>query len=431
MKEQWQGMTMKKLLIHNIGLLATPEGKTARGGAAQGKIRKLENAWLLANEKGLITEIGQGPAPDTFGVFTVINAGGRLVTPGLVDAHTHLVFGGWRQNEFGLKLRGASYLEILEAGGGILSTVKATRAATEEELAEKAGKALKEMLSYGVTAVEAKSGYGLDRETELKQLRAIGRLNQEGPVELAATYLGAHALPAEYKENREEYLRLLTEEWIPEIAREGLAEFCDVFCEKGVFTAEETRRILEAGKRHGLIPKIHADEIEAIGGTELTAELGAVSAEHLIVCQESGIRALAKGGTIACLLPMTSLYLGASFAPARAMINAGVPVAVASDFNPGSCPGLNLQLAMTMACLRYRLTPEEMLTAVTLNGAAAINRADRLGSLEVGKQADLVIWKAGDLEYLPYRLGSNLADVVIKKSEVVWVNEYCHPEAAF
>lgn len=414
---------MKYTLVYNIGLLATPEGKTARGGAAQGKIRKLENAWLLADEKGLITEIGQGPAPEATGFSSVIDAGGRLVTPGLVDAHTHLIFGGWRQNEFGLKLRGASYLEILEAGGGILSTVKATRAATEEELAEKAGQALKEMLSYGVTAVEAKSGYGLDRETELKQLRAIRRLNQDGPMDLAATYLGAHALPAEYKENREEYLRLLTEEWIPEIAREGLAEFCDVFCEKGVFTAEEARRILEAGKRHGLIPKIHADEIEAIGGTELTPELGAISAEHLIVCQESGIRALAKGGTIACLLPMTSFYLGASFAPARAMIEAGVPVAVASDFNPGSCPGLNLQLAMTIACLKYRLTPEELLTAVTLNGAAAMNRADRLGSLEVGKQADLVIWQAKDLEYLPYRLGSNLAEAVVKRGEIACVNE--------
>ncbi|MBP3729305.1 MAG: imidazolonepropionase [Lachnospiraceae bacterium] len=415
---------MKHTLVCNIGLLATPEGKRAKGGAAQGEIRKLENAWLLADEKGLITEIGQGPCPEEESFpGVVIDAGGALVTPGLVDAHTHLIFGGWRQNEFGLKLRGASYLEILAMGGGILSTVKATRTATEEELAEKAGQALKEMLSYGVTAVEAKSGYGLDRETELKQLRALARLKQEVPQDLAATYLGAHALPAEYKENREEYLRLLKEVWIPEIAREGLAEFCDVFCEKGVFTAEETRRILEAGKRQGLIPKIHADEIEAIGGTELTPELGAISAEHLIVCQESGIRALAQGGTIACLLPMTSFYLGAGFAPARAMIEAGVPVAVASDFNPGSCPGLNLQLAMTIACLKYRLTPEEMLTAVTLNGAAAMNRAERLGSLEVGKQADLVIWQAKDLEYLPYRLGSNLVSAVIKRGEIVCVNE--------
>lgn len=413
---------MHKTLIYNIGLLATPTGKSARGGAAQGEIQKLENVWILA-EEGLISEIGQGPGPDLDDFpGMAIDAGGRLVTPGLVDAHTHLVFGGWRENEFGLKLHGASYLEILAMGGGILSTVKSTRTASEEALRDKARDALWEMLSYGVTAVEAKSGYGLDLDTELKQLRVIRSLQAEMPLDLAPTFMGAHALPPEYKEKREEYIRLLCEEWIPQLAQEKLAEFCDVFCEKGVFTAEESRRILEAGKRHGLTPKIHADEIEAIGGTELTAELGAISAEHLIACRESGIQAMAKGGTIACLLPMTSFYLGADFAPARAMIEAGVPVAVASDFNPGSCPGLNLQLAMTMACLKYRLTPEEMLTAVTLNGATAINRADKLGSLEVGKQADLVIWQAEALEYLPYRLGSNLADVVIKKGEIVRVN---------
>ncbi len=414
---------MRKLLLHNIGLLATPQGFAARAGASQGEILKLENAWLMTDEHGRITEIGRGACPETEpGAYRVIDADGRLVTPGLIDAHTHLIFGGWRQNEFGLKLHGATYLEILAAGGGILSTVRSTRAASEEELKAQASGALKEMLSFGVTTCEAKSGYGLDRGTELKQLRVIRELDREWPIDLVPTYLGAHAVPAEYKEDREEYIRLLTEEWIPEIAREGLAEFCDVFCEKGVFTAEESRRILEAGKRHGLLPKIHADEIEAIGGTELTAELKAVSAEHLIVCRDSGIEAMAKGGTVACLLPMTSFYLGSTYAPARQMIDAGVPVAVASDYNPGSCPGLNLQLAMTVACLKYRLTPEEMLTAVTLNAAAAIRRADRIGSIEPGKQADLVIWKARDLDYLPYRLGSNLACFVIKNGEIVCAN---------
>ncbi len=414
---------MRKLLLHNIGLLATPQGFAARAGASQGEILKLENAWLMTDEHGRITEIGRGACPETEpGAYRLIDADGRLVTPGLIDAHTHLIFGGWRQNEFGLKLHGATYLEILAAGGGILSTVRSTRAASEEELKAQASGALKEMLSFGVTTCEAKSGYGLDRGTELKQLRVIRELDREWPIDLVPTYLGAHAVPAEWKEDREEYIRRLTEEWIPEIAREGLAEFCDVFCEKGVFTAEESRRILEAGKRHGLLPKIHADEIEAIGGTELTAELKAVSAEHLIVCRESGIEAMAKGGTVACLLPMTSFYLGSTYAPARQMIDAGVPVAVASDYNPGSCPGLNLQLAMTVACLKYRLTPEEMLTAVTLNAAAAIRRADRIGSLEPGKQADLVIWKARDLDYLPYRLGSNLAYFVIKNGEVVCAN---------
>ena len=234
------------------------------------------------------------------------------------------------------------------------------------------------------------------------------------------TYLGAHAVPKEYAENREEYIRLICEEWIPEIAREGLAEFVDVFCEKGVFTAEESRKILEAGLKCGLKAKIHADEIEAIGGTKLAGELHAVSAEHLIKCTPEGIKALAKGGVIACLLPSTSLYLNADFAPARAMIEAGVPSAVASDFNPGSCPSDNLQLAMNLACLKYKMTPEEMLTAVTLNAAAAIGRADTLGTLEVGKQADLVIWEAPpfsgpDLAFLGYRMGSNQVQMTVKK----------------
>ncbi|MBQ4425348.1 MAG: imidazolonepropionase [Lachnospiraceae bacterium] len=404
-------------LIYNIGMLATPEGRAARRGKEQGEIRVMKNAWILIRD-GMIAELGEGLAPAGVCDETV-DAGGRLVTPGLVDAHTHLIFAGWRQNELGMKLHGMGYLDILAAGGGILSTVRATRAASEEELFEKAKAALAEMMRLGVTACEAKSGYGLDRETELKQLKVIRRLQEETPMDLAATYLGAHALPTEYKENREEYIRLMTEEWIPEIAEKGLAEFCDVFCEKDVFTAEESRRILEAGNRAGLRAKIHADEIEAIGGTELTPDVNAISAEHLIKATPSGIAALAKGGTIACLLPSTSFYLGATYAPARAMIEAGVPVAIASDFNPGSCPSLNLQLAMNLGCLKYRLTPEEMLTAVTVNGAAAMGRAEKIGSLEAGKQADLVIWEAEDLDFLAYRLGSNLVRTVIKKGQII------------
>ena len=406
---------MKHLLIRNIGLLATPEGKSARRGAEQGSVRFLKNAWVLC-EGGRIAAVGDGEAPKT---DRVLDAQGKLVTPGLVDAHTHLIFGGWRQNELGLKLHGVTYLEILARGGGILSTVRATRAATEEELVEKARAALNEMLRLGVTTAEAKSGYGLDKDTELRQLRAIRRLNDEGPVELAATFLGAHAVPEEYKTDREGYLRLLCEDVIPTVAAEKLAEFCDVFCEKGVFSAEESRRILEAGKAHGLAPKIHADEIEAIGGTELTEEIGAVSAEHLIVCRPSGIAAMARAGTVACCLPATSFYLGSTFAPVRDMIAAGVPVALASDFNPGSCPSLNLQLVMNLGCLKYRMTPEEVLTGVTLNAAAAILRSDRIGSVEPGKQADLVIWDAPDLDYICYRLGSNLVSRVVKKGELV------------
>ena len=407
---------MGKLIVKNIGMLATPEGKTARRGAEQNEIKVLRDAYVVV-EDGVVIEIGTGDR-DIPGA-EVLDAGGKLVTPGLVDAHTHLIFGGWRQNELGLKLHGATYLDILAMGGGILSTVNATRNATEDELVDKAREALDEMLSLGVTTVEAKSGYGLDMDNELKQLRAIRRLNEEHPMDLVSTFLGAHAVPKEYKDDREAYIRLLCDEVIPAVAKEKLAEFCDVFCETGVFSAAESKTILEAGKKWGLIPKIHADEIDPIGGSQLTAEVGAISAEHLIVCPPAGIEAMAKAGTVACLLPATSFYLGSTFAPARAMIEKGVAVAMASDFNPGSCPSLNLQLVMNLGCLKYRLTPEEVLTAVTLNGAAAIHRADRLGSLEVGKQGDLVLWNAPDLDYICYRMGSNLVNTVVKKGRVV------------
>jgi imidazolonepropionase len=408
---------MKKLLVTNIGMLATPKGSAAQRGEAQGKIDILKDAWLLI-EDGRVSARGVGKAPEASEAET-LDAKGRLVTPGLVDAHTHLIFGGWRQNELGLKLHGASYLDILACGGGILSTVTATRGATEQELFDKAKDALDEMLRLGVTTVEAKSGYGLETEAELKQLRVIRRLAQEHPMDVAATFLGAHAVPREYKDDREGYIRLLCEEMIPAVAEQKLARFCDVFCETGVFSAEESRVILEAGKKHGLIPKIHADEIDPIGGSQLTEKVGAISAEHLIVCPPEGIAAMAKAGTVACCLPATSFYLGSTFAPAREMINAGVAVAMASDFNPGSCPSLNLQFVINLGCLKYKLTPEEVLTAVTLNAAAAIGMADTVGSLEPGKQGDLVVWNAPDLDYVCYRMGSNLAGTVVKKGEPV------------
>ncbi|HPX70228.1 MAG TPA: imidazolonepropionase [Bacillota bacterium] len=405
------------ILVKNIGLLATPEGKSARSGKAQGEILLMRDAWVLIKD-GIIDSVGSGEPPCAEDV-SVLDAGGRLVTPGLADAHTHLVFGGWRQHEMELKLKGASYLDILNAGGGILSSVSATRAASLEELTEKASEALDEMLAFGTTSCEAKSGYGLNLQEEIKQLEAIKTLNENHPIDLAATFMGAHAFPKEYKENREEYIRLICEEMIPRIAEAGLAEFCDVFCEKGVFSVPESRRVLEAGKKHGLTPKIHADEIEAIGGSVLAGEIGAISAEHLIVCPPEGVESLAKGGVIACLLPATSFYLGSTFAPARAMIDASVPVAMATDFNPGSCPCLNMQFVINLGCLKYRMTPEEVLTAVTLNGAAAMNRAESIGSAEPGKLGDLVVWDAPDLNYICYRLGSNLAAVVIKKGEIV------------
>ena len=408
---------MERLIVYNIGLLATPEGRRARRGAEQGKIELKKGAWIYA-EDGVIHAVGTGETPHSPGA-EIIDARGRLVTPGFVDAHTHLIFGGWRQNELGLKLHGVSYLEILARGGGILSTVRATRQASEDELFERAKAAADEMLRLGVTSFEAKSGYGLDLETELKQLRVIRRLSAAHPADVAATFLGAHAVPEEYRSDREGYISLICDEMIPAVAAEGLAKFCDVFCEEGVFSAEESKRILECGVHYGLIPKIHADEIRPIGGSQLTAEVGAISAEHLIVCPREGIEAMARAGTVACCLPATSFYLGSTYAPAREMIDAGVPVTIASDFNPGSCPSLNLQLAANIGCLKYRLTPEEVLTAVTLNAAAAIGLESSVGSIEEGKQADLVIWDAPDLDYIFYRMGSNLAHTVIKKGRVV------------
>ena len=415
---------MKPLLLTNIGTLVTPVGSAAKGGALQGEVQVLKNAWVLICD-GIIHSLGEGIHPHAEDADTV-DCGGRLVTPGLVDAHTHLIFGGWRQHEMALKLKGVPYLEILAQGGGILSSVTATRSATREELADKARLALDEMLSFGTTTVEGKSGYGLSTEEELKQLRAMKALNETHPMDVVPTFMGAHAVPKEYKENREEYIRLICEEMIPAVAGEKLARFCDIFCESGVFTAGESQHILEVGRQYGLIPKIHADEIDPIGGSQLAGEIGAISAEHLIVCPPEGIASMAKGGTIACLLPATSLYLGATFAPARDMVNAGVPVAMASDFNPGSCPCLNLQLVMNLGCLRYRLTPEEVLTAVTLNGAAAIGMADTVGTVEAGKQGDLVIWDAPDLNYICYRMGSNLVHRVVKRGRVFTKNTWAN-----
>lgn len=409
---------MERLLLTNIGTLATPEGKAARRGTAQGEIRLRKNAWvLIENERIAAVGEGEPPACDT----AVLDCGGQLVTPGLVDAHTHLIFGGWRQHELGLKLHGASYLDIQNAGGGIQSTTNATRQASAEELEEKARRALDEMLHFGATTVEAKSGYGLATAHELKALDVIRRLNEHHVVDLVGTFMGAHLVPAEYKTDREAYVRLVCEEMLPRVKEQGVAEFCDVFCEADTFTVDESRRILEAGLKHGLRAKIHADEIEAIGGSVLSGELGAISAEHLIVCPPEGIEAMAKGGVIACLLPATSFNLGAAFAPARDMVRAGVPVAMATDFNPGSCPCLNMQFVINLGCLKYRLTPEEVLTAVTLNGAAAIDRAESVGSVEPGKLGDLVLWDAPDLDYICYRVGSNLVRGVVKRGKpVVW-----------
>ena len=407
------------LLIRNIGLLQTSVGSASRSGAAQGENRMYRDASVLI-DGGIIRVIGEdGNLPACPPGTQELDAGGAFATPGWVDAHTHLVFGGWRQHEIPLKLKGASYLEILQAGGGILDTVRQTRALGEDELFARASAFLDEQLSLGVTTTEIKSGYGLDLEHELKQLRVIRRLGREHAMDVVPTCMAAHAVPPEFAGRADDYVDYVCNAILPLVVEYKLAQYCDVFCETGVFSVQQSRRILEKARSLGLGVKIHADEIDSLGGAQLAGELGAVSAEHLIATSDAGIRALADGGVTACLLPQTSLYLNKPFARAREMIANHVPVAVASDFNPGSCPSLNLQCSATLAYLRYRMTPEEILTAVTLNAACAIGLGDRLGSVEVGKQADLTLWNADGMEFLCYRMGSNLVKALVKKGKIV------------
>lgn len=407
------------LLIKNIGRLQTPMGSESARGETQAYNKVYQNASVLIEGRKIAAIAENGATIACPEGTRELDAKGKLVTPGLIDAHTHLVFGGWRAHEIPLKLKGASYLEILQAGGGILDTVRHTRASSEDALFERAMGFLNEMLAMGVTSAEVKSGYGLDTETELKQLRVAKRLGAEHPMDIVSTFLGAHAIPPEYAGDADGYVSLVCEQMLPRVKSENLAEYCDVFCEKGVFSAAQSRRVLETAKEYGLGLKIHADEIEELGGSALAGELGATTAEHLIATGQGGMERLKEGGVIACLLPQTSLYLGKSYAPAREMIAMGLPVAIASDFNPGSCPSLNLQLSINLGYLKYRMLPEEVLTAVTLNAACAIGRGETLGTVEIGKQADLVVWEAESFEMLCYRMGSNQAAAVIKAGGIV------------
>ena len=352
-----------------------------------------------------------------------IDASGKVVFPGFIDSHTHLLFAGSREQEFELRLQGATYQEIAAKGGGIKSTVQKTRQASKEELVLRGKKNLDTMLSLGTTTVEAKSGYGLSTRDEMKMLEAIRDLGQNHPVEIVPTFMGAHEIPPEYAGRKEDYVRLVVEEMIPAVAEKNLARFCDVFCEKGVFSIDDSRRILEAGKRWNLLPKIHADELTPLGGAELAAEVGAVSADHLLFASEKGMEAMAAKGVVATLLPGTAffLFLG-QYAPARKMISKGVTVALASDFNPGSCMTQSLPLITTIACTQMRMTPAEAVLGITLYAAKALKREKEIGSLEVGKKADLVILDIPDYRYLSYHFGVNHVWKVIKEGKVVFEN---------
>jgi imidazolonepropionase len=360
--------------------------------------------------------------------FARLDAGGGTVTPGLIDPHTHLLFGGSREGELVLRQRGADYLEILQAGGGILSTVAATRAASEGELLDHGRRWLGEMLAHGTTTVEAKSGYGLDLPTELGLLEVAHRLGKEGPVEVLPTWLGAHAVAPEFRarpDGTELFVRYLIEEQLPGIVAQGRARFADVFCERGVFGPEQARRILQAAARHGLAPRLHADELAPSGGAELAAELGAMSADHLAAPSQAGIDALAAAAgaghpVVAVVLPSVDWFLmHEETTPARTFIDRSIPVALATDFNPGTSPVASLPLIMSLACLSLKLTPSEALAAATINAAAALGIADDVGSIEAGRQADLAIWNVPTHRQIPYWPAADLVRAVVKKGRVV------------
>lgn len=409
-------------ILYNIGSLFCSTTKKGPLKGADMNVATVITDGFVAILGDEIIGYGQGDGAEFKSETTkLVDCLAMTVTPGLIDSHTHLVHGGSRENEFAKKLNGVSYLDILREGGGIHSTVKATNEASFDELYNKAKKSLNTMLSYGTTTVEAKSGYGLNFETEEKQLKVAKKLNEDHPVDIVSTFMGAHAVPKQYKENPQEYINVLINEMMPKFAKEGLAEFCDVFCEHEVFSVEETRLILNAAKKLGLKAKIHADEIVSLGGAELASEVGAISAEHLMAASEQGMVDMAEAGVIANLLPGTTFSLMKNtYAEARKMIEKGCAVALSTDYNPGSCPTENIQLIMQLGSLALRMTPVEVLNAVTVNGAYCLNRQDTIGSIEVGKKADLVIWDSPNIDYLFYHFGINHVDTVYKNGTEVF-----------
>lgn len=376
----------------------------------------------LVIENGVIRRVGDTQEVtaglDTAG-FDVIDASGKAVLPGFVDSHTHFVFGGYRAEEFSWRLKGMSYMEIMAQGGGIVSTVEATREATKEELVARGKKRLDSMMAFGVTTVEGKSGYGLDYATELKQLVVMGELDEIHPIDIVRTFLGAHAVPLNYRGNEEGFIEYLIQEVLPDVAKGKLAEFCDVFCEQGVFSVSQSRRLLESARSFGLQLKIHADEITPLGGAELAVELGTISADHLLFASDSGIQKMAEAGVVATLLPVTAFGLKEPYARARFMIDNGCAVALATDFNPGSCFSESIPLIFSLATVYMGMSPEESVTALTINGAAAIGREKKVGSLDAGKSGDVVLLEFPSYRYIPYHMGVNCVETVIKKGRIV------------
>ncbi len=413
---------MEQLLIKNAAQIFTPKGQAARKGAAMKDVDVYENASILI-EDGKIVAVGDDPRMKDVPADRQIDATGKAVLPGFVDSHTHFVFGGYRPDEFLWRMEGMTYMEIMERGGGIANTMKATREASEEELITHSLDFLEKMLAFGITTVEGKSGYGMDYDTELKQLRVMRELEKRQPVSIVRTFLGAHSVPTNYKGRNDEFIDFLLQEVMPTVKAEKLAEFCDVFCEKGVFSIEESRRLLTKAREMGFKLKIHADEIVTFGGSELAGELKCTSADHLLHASDAGIKALADNDVVATLLPTTAFCLKEPYAPARKMIDAGCAVALATDFNPGSGFTNSVPLMIALAVIYMGMTAEEAITALTLNGAAAVGRADSIGSIEVGKEADLVLLQYPSYKFLPYHTGVNIVDSVVKGGKLVYTRK--------
>lgn len=409
---------MSNLIIINARII-TPIGKRALKGSEMNHLQIIEHGTIEITD-GIITYVGAN-RQDLPAGYAVVDAGGNVVLPGFIDSHTHLIFGGYRPEEFMWRMRGDSYMSIMERGGGIVNTMRATREATPDELKRKAEWYIDVMSRMGVTTVEGKSGYGLDKETELKQLEVMRQLNADPnrKVDIATTFLGAHALPPEYSGRSDEYIDFIINEMLPLVKERKLAENCDIFCEKGVFTVEQSRRLLTAAQAMGFGAKIHADEIVSFGGAELAGEIKALSADHLLHASDEGIRAMRDNDVVATLLPLTAFTLREPYARGREMIDAGCAVALATDLNPGSCCSGSIPLTFALACIYMHLTVEEAITAMTLNGAAAIGRAHCTGSIEPGKAGDVVMLDSNTHYMLPYYTGMNSVKMTVKAGKIV------------
>ncbi len=411
---------MNNIIIKNAAQVVTCSGFEGKKGKDMSELHVIDNGTVIVTNGQISHVLKQGESiPIDKSNYKIIDATGKALLPGFVDPHTHFVFGGYREEEFSWRMRGDSYMDIMNRGGGIVNTTQATRKASEEDLIESGRSRLDAMLQLGITTVEGKSGYGLDKNTEMKQLRVMNQLNKSHPIDIVSTFMGPHATPVEYKGRVDDFIDFNINEMLPLVAENKLAECVDIFCEENVYSIEQSRRFLTAAREYGFKLKIHADEIVPIGGAELAAELKCLSADHLLQASDKGIKDMAESGVVATLLPLTAFTLREDFARARKMIDEGCIVALATDLNPGSSFTASVPLLFALACIYMQLSPEEAVTAFTINSAAAVNRADKIGSIDIGKQGDLILLQFPSYKFLPYHVGMNIVETVIKRGEVV------------